>query len=71
MSIAANRHRQIRAALCHNAAEARLGRQHNDANVLTLPGAAISDEDAQTCLSAFLDTAFEGGRHARRVAKLA
>ncbi|MDP6473704.1 MAG: ribose 5-phosphate isomerase B [Alphaproteobacteria bacterium] len=71
MSIAANRHRQIRAALCHDAATASLSRQHNDANVLTLPGAVISDEDAQTCLSAFLDTAFEGGRHARRVAKLA
>ena len=71
MSIAANRHRRIRAALCHDADAARLSRQHNDANVLTLPGATISDEDAQICLSAFLDTAFEGGRHARRVAKLA
>ena len=71
MSIAANRHRQVRAALCHDAATARLSRQHNDANVLTLPGAAMSDEDAQTCLNAFLDTRFEGGRHARRVAKLA
>ena len=71
MSIAANRHREVRAALCHDAATARLSRQHNDANVLTLPGATMSDEDAQTCLSAFLDTSFEGGRHARRVAKLA
>ena len=71
MSIAANRHRQVRAALCHDAAAARLSRQHNDANVLALPGATMSDEDAQSCLSAFLDTAFEGGRHARRVAKLA
>lgn len=71
MSIAANRHRQVRAALCHDAAQARLSRQHNDANVLTLPGATISDEDAETCLSAFLDTDFEGGRHGRRVAKLA
>ena len=71
MSIAANRHREVRAALCHDAATARLSRRHNDANVLTLPGATISDEDAQTCLSAFLDTGFEGGRHARRVAKLA
>ncbi len=71
MSIAANRHRQVRAALCHDAATARLSRQHNDANVLTLPGATMSDEDAQTCLSVFLETSFEGGRHARRVAKLA
>ena len=71
MSIAANRHRQVRAALCHDAAAARLSRQHNDANVLTLPGATMSEEHAQACLSAFLDTRFEGGRHARRVAKLA
>jgi ribose 5-phosphate isomerase B len=71
MSIAANRHRQVRAALCHDAEQARLCRRHNDANVLTLPGSTISDEDAQTCLSVFLDTGFEGGRHARRVAKLA
>ena len=71
MSIAANRHRQVRAALCHDAEAARLSRQHNNANVLTLPGSSISDEDAETCLSAFLETGFEGGRHARRVAKLA
>ena len=71
MSIAANRHRQVRAALCHDADAARLTRQHNDANVLTLPGSSISEAEAQACLGAFLDTAFEGGRHARRVAKLA
>ena len=71
MSIAANRHRQVRAALCHDVDAARLTRQHNDANVLTLPGSIISEDDAQACLIAFLDTDFEGGRHARRVAKLA
>ncbi|MBT3171078.1 MAG: ribose 5-phosphate isomerase B [Rhodospirillaceae bacterium] len=71
MSIAANRHRQVRAALCHDADAARLTRQHNDANVLTLPGSSISEAEAQACLGAFLDTDFEGGRHARRVAKLA
>ena len=71
MSIAANRHRQVRAALCHDVDAARLTRQHNDANVLTLPGALISEAEAQACLGAFLDTDFEGGRHARRVAKLA
>ena len=70
MSIAANRHRQVRAALCHDAGQARLSRQHNNANVLTLPGATISDEEAEACLGAFLDTDFDGGRHARRVAKL-
>lgn len=71
MSIAANRHRQVRAALCHDVDSTRLTRQHNDANVLTLPGALISESGAQACLGAFLDTACEGGRHARRVAKLA
>jgi len=71
MSIAANRHRQVRAALCHDAETARLTRRHNNANVLALSGAAISEEDARACLIAFLDTPFEGGRHARRVAKLA
>jgi ribose 5-phosphate isomerase B len=70
MSIAANRHPQVRAALCHDAAQTRLSRQHNDANVLTLPGATISDGEAKNCLDAFLDTEFDGGRHARRVAKL-
>ena len=70
MSIAANRHRQVRAALCYDAGQARLSRQHNNANVLTLPGATISDEEALACLGAFLDTEFDGGRHARRVAKL-
>lgn len=71
MSIAANRHRQVRAALCQDVETTRLTRQHNDANVLTLPGATISEADALACLGAFLDTPFEGGRHARRVAKLA
>lgn len=71
MSIAANRHRQIRAALCQDAETARLTRQHNDANVLVLAGATISDPEARACLHVFMNTPFEGGRHARRIAKLA
>jgi len=70
MSIAANRHRLVRAALCHDAKQACLSRQHNDANVLTLASATISDQEAEACLGAFLDTEFDGGRHIRRVAKL-
>jgi len=71
MSIAANRHPGIRAALCHDVEDARLARQHNDANVLVL-GARITGADvARQCLEVFLDTGFEAGRHARRVAKLA
>jgi len=70
VSIAANRHPGIRAALCHDAVTARLARQHNDANVLVLGARTTGIEVAKDCLRIFLQTAFEGGRHARRVAKL-
>lgn len=68
VSIAANRHRHIRCALAHDMTTARLARQHNDANVLALGGRVIGLEIAKDCLKAFFTTAFEGGRHARRVA---
>lgn len=71
MSIAANRHPGIRAALCGTVEMARLARQHNDANVLVLGGRLTDLETAAACLRTFLATPFEGGRHARRVAKLA
>jgi len=70
ISIAANRHRHVRAALCHDSASARLARAHNDANVLALGARLIGIETAKDCVRAFFDTAFEGGRHARRVAML-
>ena len=70
ISIAANRHRHVRAALCHDGDGARLARQHNDANVLALGARVVGPETARACLDAFLDTPFEGGRHARRVEKL-
>jgi len=70
ISIAANRHPHIRAALVHDAFGARMCRQHNDANVLVMGGRTIGPEIARDCLKIFLDTAFEGGRHARRVAKM-
>ena len=70
VSIAANRHRGVRAALCHDGLTARLARRHNDANVLALGSRVIGIETALDCLDGFLDTPFEGGRHARRVAKL-
>jgi ribose 5-phosphate isomerase B len=69
-SIAANRNPDVRAALCHDITTARLSRQHNDANVLVLGGRTTGIETAKDCLDVFLATAFEGGRHARRVAKL-
>ncbi len=70
-SIAANRHAGVRAALCHDAQSASMSRRHNDANVLVLGGRVTAPETARECLRIFLDTPFEGGRHARRVAKLA
>lgn len=70
ISIAANRHREIRAALCHDATTARLSREHNDANVLVLGGRIVGEEVAKECLTAFLATPFAGGRHEGRVAKL-
>ncbi|HVM82102.1 MAG TPA: ribose 5-phosphate isomerase B [Stellaceae bacterium] len=70
IAIAANRHRFIRAAVCHDATTARLARQHNDANVLALGGRILGAEVAKDCLRTFLNTAFEGGRHVPRIAKL-
>jgi len=70
MTIAANRHRLIRCALVHDVTTARLARQHNDANVLALGGRILGNEVAKDCLRVFFTTAFEGGRHARRVGLL-
>jgi len=70
IAMAANRHRFIRAAVCHDATTARLARQHNDANVLALGGRILGSEVAKDCLRTFLATAFEGGRHVPRIAKL-
>lgn len=70
ISIAANRHSGVRAALCHDTVSARLSRQHNDANVLALGARLIGIEVAKDCLRTFLSTDFEGGRHQRRVEKL-
>ncbi len=71
MSIAANRFAGIRAALVHDEEAARLARQHNDANVLVMGARRIEPSVAEDCLNAFLTTPFEGGRHQRRVRKLA
>jgi ribose 5-phosphate isomerase B len=70
MSIAANRHRHIRCALAHDATTAQLARLHNDANVLALGARVLGLETAKACLRTFFTTAFEGGRHVRRVAQL-
>tara|TARA_B100002003_G_scaffold191607_1_gene180714 strand:- start:559 stop:777 length:219 start_codon:yes stop_codon:yes gene_type:complete len=68
--MAANRFPEIRAAQIHDALGARLCREHNDANVIAFGGRVIGVETARDCLKIFLNTAFEGGRHVRRVDKL-
>lgn len=70
ISIAANREPAVRAAVVHDVTSARLARQHNDANVIALGARLVGPEVAKDCLRAFLETPFEGGRHAARVAKL-
>ena len=73
MAMAANRHRHVRAANCHDTTDARLSRQHNDANVLTLGARVTGAETASDCLRMFSSTAFEGDsntRHIRRVGKM-
>lgn len=70
MAMAANRNPAVRAVAAHSGLEARLARQHNDANVLALGARLIGDEQARDCVQVFFSTAFEGGRHERRVAKL-
>ena len=70
INMAANKHKNIRAALCWNTEIAKLARQHNNANILSLPARFISDEEAFNIVDAFLSTDFEGGRHERRVEKI-
>jgi len=67
MSMAANRHRGVRAALCHNLYSARLSRLHNDANILAMGERVLGEGLALEILDVFLNTEFEGGRHKRRV----
>jgi ribose 5-phosphate isomerase B len=70
ISIAANRNPKVRAALVHDATSARLSREHNDANVVAFGARLIGPETVREALRVFLNTKFEGGRHAGRVAKL-
>lgn len=68
--IAANKVRGVRAALCNDLWLAEMARSHNDANVLSMGGRVVSNELAEQIVKKFLDTPFEGGRHARRVGQL-
>src|SRR5512139_3092735 len=71
MSVVANKFPGVRAALCGDATTARQCREHIDANVLILAGSSVSDEAAQQIVAAWLHTPFEGGRHQRRLDKIA
>ncbi|PID90143.1 MAG: ribose 5-phosphate isomerase B [Bacteroidetes bacterium] len=67
ISMALNRHKGVRAALSWTSELATLGRQHNDANVLSLPARFVTEAEAENIVDAFLGASFEGGRHQRRV----
>ena len=71
VAMTANKHASVRAAIAWRPDIARLAREHNDANVLCLPARFMSIADALDCVDTFLNTEFEGGRHARRVGKIA
>ena len=71
MAMTLNKHRGIRAGLCWNTEIATLIRQHNDANVIVFPARFISNDEAVAMLDLFLETAFEGGRHQKRLEKMA
>tara|TARA_B100000029_G_scaffold108485_1_gene99805 strand:+ start:19 stop:465 length:447 start_codon:yes stop_codon:yes gene_type:complete len=70
MDMAANKHKNIRAALCYNIKSTKLSRKHNNANVIALGSRLTKKEVALKCINIFLKTNFEGGRHLRRVKKI-
>ncbi|MFY7668477.1 MAG: ribose 5-phosphate isomerase B [Crocinitomicaceae bacterium] len=70
INMTANKHKGIRSALCWNAEIAELARQHNDANIVALPARFITEQEGLEIVETFLGTAFEGGRHQRRIDKI-
>ena len=70
MIMSANKHKNIRAALCYDVKSTKLSRLHNDANIITLGGRLISKKNALKYLNIFLKTKFEGGRHKKRIRKI-
>jgi len=70
MNIAANKHKNIRAAQCFNLKSTKLSRLHNDANIITLGSRLLTKKTALSCVNVFLDTKFEGGRHLKRIKKI-
>ncbi|MDR1699445.1 MAG: ribose 5-phosphate isomerase B [Prevotellaceae bacterium] len=70
INMVVNKHQGIRGALCWNVEIAKLARQHNNANVMAIPGRFVSKDEAIAMVDAFLNTAFEGGRHQLRIDKI-
>ncbi len=70
MIMAANKHKNIRAALCYNIKSTKLSRLHNDANIITLGSRLVSKKNAINYINVFLKTKFEGGRHQKRIRKI-
>ena len=70
MNIAANKHKNVRAAQCFNEKSTKLSRLHNDANIITLGSRLLTKKNALKFISIFLNTKFEGGRHLKRVKKI-
>ena len=70
MNIAANKHKNIRAAQCFNLKSTKLSRLHNDANIITLGSRLLSKKNALNFVGVFLNTKFEGGRHSKRIRKI-
>ena len=70
MNIAANRHKNIRAAQCFNLKSTKLSRLHNDANIITLGSRLLKKKNVLNFVNVFLNTKFEGGRHTKRIRKI-
>jgi len=70
INMTANKHQGVRSALCWTPEIAKLAREHNDANILTLPARFLTEEDALEIVDIFFSTAFEGGRHQKRIEKI-
>ncbi len=70
ISIAANKFQHVRSATCWSPEIAALAKQHNDANICAIPGRFVTDKEAIAIVEAYLNAEFEGGRHARRIAKI-
>ena len=70
INMSANKHQEIRAALCWSAEISKLSRQHNDANILSIPARFVNIEQALEMVDLFVSTPFEGGRHQKRIEKI-